>query len=154
MHRVCHHAIYLDRTFNAAHFLQSQDRIHRFGLPSDQETIIEIVECRGTVDETVHQRRDGSAFDVEISSSEILIEGTVYRQSFIRDISVRKEADALLRQRNAELDRFNRAAVDRELEMIELKRRVNALSAELGREPPYPLAFLDDDRRPPPVPAA
>ena len=56
LHRVCHHAIYLDRTFNAAHFLQSQDRIHRFGLPPDQETTIEIVECRGTVDETVHQR--------------------------------------------------------------------------------------------------
>jgi SNF2 family DNA or RNA helicase len=58
LHRVCHHAIYLDRTFNAAHFLQSQDRIHRFGLPPEQETIIEIVECRGTVDETVHQRLD------------------------------------------------------------------------------------------------
>jgi len=56
LHRICHHAIYLDRTFNAAHFLQSQDRIHRFGLPPDQETTIEIVECRGTVDETVHQR--------------------------------------------------------------------------------------------------
>ncbi|HOY79733.1 MAG TPA: C-terminal helicase domain-containing protein, partial [Hyphomonadaceae bacterium] len=56
LHRICHHAIYLDRTFNAAHFLQSQDRIHRFGLPPEQETTIEIVECRGTVDETVHQR--------------------------------------------------------------------------------------------------
>jgi SNF2 family DNA or RNA helicase len=30
LHRVCHHAIYLDRTFNAAHYLQSEDRIHRF----------------------------------------------------------------------------------------------------------------------------
>ena len=56
LHRICHHAIYLDRTFNAAHFLQSQDRIHRFGLPPDQDTTIEIVECRGTVDDTVHQR--------------------------------------------------------------------------------------------------
>lgn len=45
LHRVCHHAIYLDRTFNAAHYLQSEDRIHRFGLPKDQETIVEIVEC-------------------------------------------------------------------------------------------------------------
>jgi SNF2 family DNA or RNA helicase len=53
LHRVCHHAIYLDRTFNAAHYLQSEDRIHRFGLPPDQETIIEIVQCQGTVDETV-----------------------------------------------------------------------------------------------------
>jgi SNF2 family DNA or RNA helicase len=56
LHRVCHHAIYLDRTFNAAHYLQSEDRIHRFGLPADQETRIEIVECDGTVDETVYER--------------------------------------------------------------------------------------------------
>lgn len=56
LHRVCHHAIYLDRTFNAAHYLQSEDRIHRFGLPKGQKTIIEIVECIDTVDETVRHR--------------------------------------------------------------------------------------------------
>lgn len=56
LHRICHHAIYLDRTFNAAHYLQSEDRIHRFGLPPDQKTVIEIVECSGSVDETVRGR--------------------------------------------------------------------------------------------------
>ena len=56
LHMVCHHAIYLDRTFNAAHYLQSEDRIHRFGLPQGQETIVEIVECSGSVDETVRSR--------------------------------------------------------------------------------------------------
>lgn len=56
LHRICHHAIYLDRTFNAAHYLQSEDRIHRFGLAAGQDTNIEIVECEGTVDETVNER--------------------------------------------------------------------------------------------------
>lgn len=56
LHRVCHHAIYLDRTFNAAHYLQSEDRIHRFGLPPEQTTTIEIVECLNSVDETVRER--------------------------------------------------------------------------------------------------
>ncbi|MEG6504142.1 DEAD/DEAH box helicase [Nitratidesulfovibrio sp. 1201_IL3209] len=56
LHRVCHHAIYLDRTFNAAHYLQSLDRIHRFGLPPDQATNIEIIACAESVDETVHER--------------------------------------------------------------------------------------------------
>jgi len=56
LHTVCHHALYLDRTFNAAHFLQSMDRIHRLGLPPDQETTIEIVNCAGSVDETVNRR--------------------------------------------------------------------------------------------------
>lgn len=56
LHRVCHHALYLDRTFNSAHYLQSEDRIHRFGLPPEQETIVEIIECDDTVDETVRER--------------------------------------------------------------------------------------------------
>ena len=56
LHTVCHHAIYLDRTFNAAHYLQSEDRIHRFGLAPDQLTTIEIVECEDSIDETVRTR--------------------------------------------------------------------------------------------------
>ena len=56
LHTVCHHAIYLDRSFNAAQYLQSEDRIHRLGLPPDQDTTIEIVECTGSVDQTVRQR--------------------------------------------------------------------------------------------------
>jgi SNF2 family DNA or RNA helicase len=56
LHRVCHHAIYLDRNFNAAQYLQSEDRIHRLGLKQDQLTNIEVVECKGTIDETVRFR--------------------------------------------------------------------------------------------------
>lgn len=56
LHHVCHHAIYLDRTFNAAHYIQSEDRIHRFGLAPNQETTIEIVECESTVDQIIDQR--------------------------------------------------------------------------------------------------
>lgn len=54
----------------------------------------------------------------------------------------RQEAD--LRRRNEELERFNRVSVGRELEMIDLKRRINDLSRELGREAPYDLGFADD----------
>lgn len=56
LHTVCHHAIYLDRTFNAAHYLQSEDRIHRYGLPANQMTTVEILECANSVDETVRTR--------------------------------------------------------------------------------------------------
>jgi SNF2 family DNA or RNA helicase len=56
LHRVCHHSLYLDRTFNAAHYLQSEDRIHRYGLKEDQETIVEIVKCENSIDETVDER--------------------------------------------------------------------------------------------------
>lgn len=60
------------------------------------------------------------------------------------DITARSRAEAdmrrhdeELRQRNEELERFNRASIGRELAMIELKRQVNDLSRELGRDPPY-----------------
>ena len=41
LHTVCHHAIYLDRNYNAGQYLQSEDRVHRLGLPPGQKTIIE-----------------------------------------------------------------------------------------------------------------
>ena len=56
LHTVCHNAIYMDRTFNAAHYLQSEDRIHRLGLRQEDKTIIEIVECSDTIDEAVRTR--------------------------------------------------------------------------------------------------
>lgn len=49
---------------------------------------------------------------------------------------------AALAERNEQLSRFNRVAVDRELDMIALKKQVNALALELGREAPFALAFL------------
>lgn len=56
LHTVCQNAIYVDRTFNAAHYLQSEDRIHRLGLRPDQSPVVEILECRLTIDEIVRNR--------------------------------------------------------------------------------------------------
>ncbi len=56
LHHWCHHAIYLDRTFNAGHFLQSQDRIHRLGLSEDVITRFTLLVSDGTIDDTVDTR--------------------------------------------------------------------------------------------------
>ena len=56
LHKVCHYAIYLDRTFNAAHYLQSIDRIHRLGLPKDIDTKIDILISKGSIDEVALKR--------------------------------------------------------------------------------------------------
>lgn len=56
LHHWCHHAIYLDRTFNAGQFLQSQDRIHRLGLRDDTITQFTILMSEGTIDATVNGR--------------------------------------------------------------------------------------------------
>jgi PAS domain S-box-containing protein len=51
------------------------------------------------------------------------------------------ERTAELRASNEELTRFNHAAVDRELRMIELKQEVNVLCRQAGLPPAYPLDF-------------
>lgn len=59
LHRECHDAVYIDRTFNAGQYLQSEDRIHRLGLRPTDETKITFLISEGTVDETVDQRVAG-----------------------------------------------------------------------------------------------
>jgi two-component system CheB/CheR fusion protein len=68
----------------------------------------------------------------------------------IEDVTDRKRAEDALRRSEAdlrsqteELTRFNRAAVGRELRMIELKKEVNALRQRHGEPPSYPLDFDD-----------
>jgi len=57
----------------------------------------------------------------------------------VEDLTERKRALDELSQRYAELEAFNRAAVGRELAMIELKRRINDLTKRQGEAPPYDL---------------
>jgi hypothetical protein len=56
LHRDCHEAVYLERTFNAGQYLQSVDRIHRLGLQPTDVTRVSFLICTGTVDEVVATR--------------------------------------------------------------------------------------------------
>lgn len=61
LHRVCHDAIYLDRSYVSTHYLQSIDRIHRLGLPEDVETNVHIYQTKapaslGSIDLSVSRR--------------------------------------------------------------------------------------------------
>jgi PAS domain S-box-containing protein len=58
----------------------------------------------GLLFETVHRKRDGSTFPVEISARVISVEDKKYFQSIIRDISERKRAEAEIYRLNAELE--------------------------------------------------
>ncbi len=83
--------------------------------------------------------KDGVVRTVTISG---IIIGDDILTAFV-DITELRSALVELQQRNDELERFNRVTVGRELDMISLKQQINALSRQLGREPPYPLSFLD-----------
>ncbi|WP_342598074.1 DEAD/DEAH box helicase [Psychrobacillus sp. FSL H8-0483] len=61
LHRVCHEAIYVDRSYNSTHYLQSIDRIHRLGLDPKEETNIHILQTLaplglGSIDHSVSRR--------------------------------------------------------------------------------------------------
>ena len=61
LHKVCHDAIYADRSYVSTHYLQSIDRIHRLGLSPDQETHIHIFRSKappviGSIDMSVSRR--------------------------------------------------------------------------------------------------
>ncbi len=58
LHKECHNAIYLDRSFNCAHYLQSLDRIHRLGLKKTDKTNYYLLLAEGTIDECVNDRLD------------------------------------------------------------------------------------------------
>lgn len=61
LHKICHDAIYLDRSYVTTHYLQSIDRIHRLGLEPDDETNIYIYRTLapmglGCIDHSVSHR--------------------------------------------------------------------------------------------------
>jgi SNF2 family DNA or RNA helicase len=56
LHRVCKHAVYLERTFNGAQYMQSLDRIHRLGLGPGDHVHYHLLHAQGTVDEVIDKR--------------------------------------------------------------------------------------------------
>jgi hypothetical protein len=50
LHKACQTAIYLGRTYNAAHYMQSRDRICRLGMPENSTPTITILESLGSPD--------------------------------------------------------------------------------------------------------
>ena len=101
LHKACHNAIYLDKTFNAATYMQSKDRIHRYGLKKDDKINYYHLLSRDSVDETIYNRvlaKEGRMLQI-IESQEIPLFSTMQDdveqediQAIIRDYHARQSA--------------------------------------------------------------
>lgn len=56
LHMGCHNAVYMERDYNAANFLQSKDRIHRKGLPAGTETNYFYLITENTIDTVINEK--------------------------------------------------------------------------------------------------
>jgi PAS domain S-box-containing protein len=126
-------------------------RISSDFLAAGQEQLIqhtreELAKRQKTQMEFKLKRKDGSDLWVISSASPVFDnEGRHYRTvSMLVDITERKQIEDTLSRSNEEMSRFNRAAVGRELRMVELKKEVNELCIKNGLEPPYKLDFGRD----------
>jgi SNF2 family DNA or RNA helicase len=78
LHRSCHTAVYLDRTYDCAQFLQSIDRIHRLGLPVTANVQLHIVRATFDGAPAIDHLVDQSLLAKEGTMRELL-EGAVLR---------------------------------------------------------------------------
>ena len=60
-----------------------------------------------------------------------------------KEITERKKAEKALKKKHEELEGFNKLAVNRELKVIELKKEINTLFRELGKQPKYKIVNVD-----------
>jgi PAS domain S-box-containing protein len=71
-------------------------------------------------------------------------DGALVSRLVMSDITESKRVEEALQQRNAELERFNKVTVDRELRMRELKKEVNALLKAAGQPEKYRIVNEDE----------
>jgi len=76
--------------------------------------------------------------------AKVLSDGTVKACGRTTDITNRKQAEEEKTKTMAEMERMNKLMSGREKRVIEMKREVNALLAELGRQPQYQSVLKDE----------
>lgn len=81
LHKVCHDAVYIDRTFNAGQYLQSLDRIHRLGLAPDAQTRVTLLTSTGSIDDRISSRLQTKVRQL----SRLLDDGPLSRLAFPAD---------------------------------------------------------------------
>lgn len=74
-----------------------------------------------------HKRSDGTEFFATVLLSRIEIEGKKLLLATVRDVSDLKRREEELKKKIRDLEIFHKAAINREMKIIELKKRIKAL---------------------------
>lgn len=95
LHKACHNAIYLERNFDAARYIQSKDRIHRYGLDIDTITNYYYLNTINSLDETIDERLlEKEELMIRMSeNSEIPLFQTITDDTFIDEKDIKRIID-------------------------------------------------------------
>lgn len=102
-----------------------------------ESRIKEITEHGEASFEVEHFRKDGTKFPLLVAAKIIKWQGIDAILSIASDITERKEADNIIREKITELERFQNLTVNRELAMIALKKEINELRKKKGEPIKY-----------------
>jgi len=83
--------------------------------------------------EIVILNKDGKRISTEVSGNMVKMGGKSVVLGIVRDITEKKKAEEEIRNKNKELEKFNSMAVGRELQMVELKKKITDLEEKLKK---------------------
>jgi len=102
--------------------------------PLIQVRIAKLIRDKRLIFDSAHVSRDGKAIPVEINAQVIEYLGKPAIFSIARDVTERKRIEEELRGKIHDLEVFNRISVDRELKMVELKKKIEELESKVKKQ--------------------
>jgi len=128
---------------------QNQTTIHPLEKKDHYDILFkEYMNEKGSVNTEVEvMTKSGKIIPTRITASVTIVDGKLIIQEIFHDTSERRLAEEKLKEKISELEKFQEVTVDRELQMIELKKEVNKICKKYGEKPRYVLEEKKGDER-------